>query len=118
MISVRAGRGEPVALIGVEGSPSMGVFITSSDPARGGRPEWPEGTAEHVSGDGIFIEELRRELASRGITARLGGETHALAGHNEPGQRARLEAALDGTGRDGGAAEGAASAGEAAAAQR
>jgi len=31
MIAVRAGRGEEVVLIGVEGSPSMGVRITSSD---------------------------------------------------------------------------------------
>jgi predicted secreted protein len=106
MIGVRAGRGEPIALIGVEGSPSMGVFITSSDPARGGRPEWPEGTAEHVSGEGIFIEELRRALADRGISVRLGGETHALPGHNEPDQRARLEAALDGPAPDGSAAAG------------
>ena len=55
-------------LVGVEGSPSMGVHITSSDPARGGQPEWPEGTGEHTSGEGIFIEELRLELARRGIT--------------------------------------------------
>jgi hypothetical protein len=45
----------------------MGVTITSSDPLRGGRPEWPEGTAEHVSGEGIFVEEIRKALARRGI---------------------------------------------------
>ena len=96
MISVRAGQGEDVALIGVEGSPSMGVHITSSDPARGGRPEWPDGTAEHIDGEGIFIEELRRELDERGLTVRLGAETHALADHDEATQEQRISSALDG----------------------
>jgi predicted secreted protein len=100
MIAVRAGRGEDIVLIGVEGSPSMGVHITSSDPARGGRPEWPEGTAELTSGEGIFIEELRQELGRRGIVPGLGGETHALPGHDEPTQRTQLESLLDGRGRE------------------
>jgi predicted secreted protein len=96
MISVRVQQGEDIALIGVEGSPSMGVRITSSDPARGGLPEWPEGTAELTDGEGIFVEELRRELGSRGIAARVSGETHALPGHDEADQRSRISAALDG----------------------
>jgi predicted secreted protein len=96
MISVRVQQGEDIALIGVEGSPTMGVRITSSDPARGGLPEWPEGTAELTDGEGIFVEELRRELTSRGIGPRLGGETHALPDHDEDSQRARISAALDG----------------------
>jgi predicted secreted protein len=101
MISVRARQGEQIALIGVEGSPSMGVYITSSDPARGGLPEWPEGTAEQTSGQGLFIEELRHALADRGITVRLGAETHALPGHTEADQRARLETVLADTGPGG-----------------
>jgi predicted secreted protein len=96
MIAVRAGQGEDIVLIGVEGSPSMGVRITSSDPARGGRPEWPDGTAELTSGEGIFIEELRLELDRRGIVPRLGGETHALPDHDEAAQRSQIESALDG----------------------
>jgi predicted secreted protein len=95
MIAVRAERGEDIVLIGVEGSPSMGVHITSSDPARGGLPEWPEGTAELTDGEGIFVEELRRELGSRGIVPGLGGETHALPDHDPLTQRARLESLLD-----------------------
>jgi predicted secreted protein len=95
MIAVRAGRGEDVVLIGVEGSPSMGVRVTSSDPARGGRPEWPQGSQEHTSGEGIFIEELRAELDRRGIAVGLGGETHALPDHDVKTQRARLELVLD-----------------------
>ncbi len=96
MISLRAGQGEDVVLIGVEGSPSMGVHITSSDPAIGGRPQWPDGTPEHTGGEGIFVEELRAELGRRGIGfPRAGGETHALADHDEETQQAGLEATLD-----------------------
>jgi predicted secreted protein len=95
-IEARAGRGEEVILVGVEGSPSMGVTITSSDPERGGRPAWPEGTPEHTGGEGIFVEELHAELDRRGIRFGVAGETHALAGHDPEDERARLEAVLDG----------------------
>jgi len=96
-ISVRVTKGEDVVLVGVEGSPSMGVTVTSSDPLRGGRPQWPDGTAEHISGEGIFVEEIRRALARRGIGfPRVAGETHALPGHDEAAQRAGLESALEG----------------------
>jgi hypothetical protein len=79
----------------VEGSPSMGVTITSSDPQRGGRPAWPDGSPELTSGEGIFVEELHAELGRRGITVRVGGETHAIPGHDEAVQRARLESVLE-----------------------
>src|SRR5258708_21921835 len=95
MIEVRASRGEDMVLIGVEGSPSMGVHITSSDPACGGLPEWAEGTAELTSGEGIFVEELREELGRRGIVPGLGGETHALPDHDELTQQPRLVSLLD-----------------------
>ena len=95
-IAVRVTRGEDVVLVGVEGSPSMGVTITSSDPQRGGRPEWPDGTAEHISGEGIFVEEIRTALARRGINyPRVASETHALASHDEASQRAGIESVLD-----------------------
>jgi len=97
VIALRVGQGEDVVLIGVEGSPSMGVTITSSDPRRGGRPEWPEGSPELVSGEGIFVEELRRELNSRGIGfPRVAGETHAIPGHDEAAEQAAIESALEG----------------------
>src|SRR6266851_2492343 len=97
VVGLRVQQGEDIVLIGIEGSPSMGVRITSSDPERGGRPRWPEGTPEHTDGEGIFIEELRRELNNRGIGfPRVAGETHALADHDEAAQRAALEATLDG----------------------
>src|SRR5262249_22980891 len=96
-ISVRVGKGEDVVLVGVEGSPSMGVTVTSSDPLRGGRPEWPDGTAEHVSGEGIFVEEIGKALAKRGIgSPGVGGEPHAVPGHADAAHRAGLESALEG----------------------
>jgi predicted secreted protein len=96
VVSLRAEQGEDIVLVGIEGSPSMGVCITSSDPERGGRPRWPEGTDEHTDGEGIFIEELRGELERRGIGfPRVAGETHALPGHDEMAQRTALEDTLD-----------------------
>ena len=94
-ISVRVTQGEDVVLVGVEGSPSMGLTIISSDPRRHGRPEWPDDA--HTSGEGIFVGELREALARRGIGfPRVAGETHDLAGHDDAAQRAALEAALEG----------------------
>jgi predicted secreted protein len=84
-------RGDEVVLVGLEGSPSLGVHITSSDPARGGRPEWPEGAPELTPGTGILTEELLRELRERGLPAprRIGIE-HQLPGHDEAAERAKL----------------------------
>jgi predicted secreted protein len=97
VMSLRVQQGEDIVLVGVEGSPSMGVHITSSDPGRGGRPRWPDGTPEHIGGEGIFIEELRLELERRGIAfPRAAGETHALPDHDLASQRAGLEGTLEG----------------------
>ena len=49
-IEVHVRRGDDVILVGIEGSPSMGVHVTSSDPERGGRPEWPDGTRRALAG--------------------------------------------------------------------
>src|SRR5260370_40537144 len=89
-IAVRAEQGEDIVLVGVEGSPSMGVTITSSDPERGGRPAWPDGSPELTGGEGIFVEELHAELDPRGITLRVAGEAHAIPRHHEARHPARL----------------------------
>jgi predicted secreted protein len=92
-VHVRAGR--EVVLVGIEGSPSMGVCITSSDPKRAGLPEWPDGSDELVPGEGIFMEELRAEMAARRMPEpRVVGITHQLPDHDEGGEKARLEAFL------------------------
>ena len=94
-IDVHVQAGTAVVLVGLEGSPSMGVCTTSSDPERGGRPEWPAGTDELTLGQGIFMEALRSELASRGLREpRIIGITHQLPGYDESAERTRLEAFL------------------------
>src|SRR4051794_13002520 len=96
-VAARVARGDEVVLVGLEGSPSMGVRVTSSDPARGGRPDWPDGAPELTPGRGILIEELLAELERRGIPApRAGGVTHVLPGHDPSAERDALVALLDG----------------------
>ena len=90
-IEVHVRRGEDVVLVGIEGSPSMGVRITSSDPDRGGRPQWPEGAEELSPGRGIFMQELTAELAARGVDApRAMGISHQLPDHDPAAERAAL----------------------------
>ena len=84
-----SGQGEDIVLIGVEGSPSMGVSITSSDPLRGGRPEWPDGAPELTSGEGIFIEELRAGTAAGGESAAPGRRRDPSAARSRRGGGAR-----------------------------
>ena len=79
-IEARVQQGEEIVLVGVEGSPSMGATITSSDPQRGGRPAWPDGSPELTGGEGIFVEELHAELGQRGITTILVTAQHGLIG--------------------------------------
>jgi predicted secreted protein len=89
-------RGDEVVLVGLEGSPTMGVRVTSSDPARGGRPEWPDGAPELTPGRGILIEELLAELADRGVPApRATGITHVLPDHDPAAERSELAAFLE-----------------------
>jgi predicted secreted protein len=89
-------RGDEVVLIGLEGSPSMGVRVTSSDPERGGRPQWPDGAPELAPGRGILIEELLAALAERGLPApRATGITHVLPDHDPEAERAELTAFLE-----------------------
>jgi len=90
-------RGDEVVVIGVEGSPSMGVRITSSDPARGGRPEWADGAPELAPGQGIFLEELLAAVAAHGVPApRAMGVTEPLPDHDQAAQTTQLAAFLEG----------------------
>jgi predicted secreted protein len=88
-------RGDEVVLVGLEGSPSLGVHITSSDPERGGRPQWPDGAPELTAGSGILTEELLRELAERELPApRAIGIEHQLPGFDAGAEREQLVAFL------------------------
>ena len=96
-IEVHVRGGDDVILVGLEGSPSMGVHVTSSDPERGGRPEWPDGADELSPGSGIFIDELSAELAERGVEMpRATGITHQLPDHHGPGELESIVAILEG----------------------
>ena len=95
-ISAHVHRGDEVVLIGVEGSPSLGVAVTSSDPARGGKPEWPDGAPELAPGQGIFLEELLAAVAERGVpTPRAIGVTESLPSHDQEAQSTQLAAFLE-----------------------
>jgi predicted secreted protein len=96
-VAAHLARGDEVVLVGVDGSPTMGVHVTSSDTARGGRPQWPDGTPELDAGPGILIEELVAELAARGIEQpRAFGVTHQLPDHLPEDERAQLGDFLEG----------------------
>jgi predicted secreted protein len=96
-IGAHVQRGDEVVLIGVEGSPSLGVRVTSSDPARGGKPEWPDDAPELAPGQGIFLEELQAALAEAGVQApRSLGLTESLPDHEPAAVRAELGEFLEG----------------------
>jgi predicted secreted protein len=95
-IETHVRRGEEVIVVGIEGSPSMGVHITSSDPERGGRPTWPDGADELAPGQGILLEELRAEMADRGLPEiRAMGISHQLPDHDPLADRAALAALME-----------------------
>jgi predicted secreted protein len=96
-IELHLRRGDDVIVVGIEGSPSMGVHVTSSDPDRGGRPEWPDGSDELAPGSGIFMEELVAELTARGVEApRAVGISHQLPDHDPAAERVALAALMEG----------------------
>jgi len=89
-------RGDEIVLVGVDGSPSMGVRVTSTDPVRGGRPQWPDEATDLAPGPGILIEELQAALARRGVQApRATAVTHELPDHEPEAERADFVALLE-----------------------
>jgi len=67
LLQMLAGEGALLRIVGAAGSPSCGVETTSSG-YRGGRVRECELT--HVSGRGVFMEELLAELERRGVPFR------------------------------------------------
>jgi len=90
--------GAEVVLIGVDGSPTMGVRFTSSGPDWGGRPDKPgDFDSDVVSGKGIFVEILLEKLAARGIAApRAAAMTTDMPDGDEATALAEIGATLDG----------------------
>ena len=96
-IEVHVRRGDDVILVGIEGSPSMGVHITSSDPERGGRPEWPDGSSELARQRHLHGGAAPPSSPSAGITApRAMGISHQLPDFDPAAERAALAALMDG----------------------
>jgi len=61
-------KGYEIEVVGVEGSPSCGVKSTTEGYTGGRiRPQ----DHEHVSGMGVFMEEVAGELEKRGVSFRL-----------------------------------------------
>lgn len=89
-------RGDEVILIGLDGSPSTGVRFTSSKPDWGGRPNRPDDDWEIVARRGVWIEELERELARRGLPALPAtGWALDMGRFDEAGSRRDLEEFLE-----------------------
>ena len=65
LLEMLARQGKRIKIVGLAGSPSCGVDTTSLGYA-GGRVR--ESEHEHVSGKGVFMEELMAELERRGIS--------------------------------------------------
>ena len=65
ILEMLARQGKRIKIVGLAGSPSCGVDTTSTGYA-GGRVH--EAEHEHVTGMGIFMEELLAELERRGIS--------------------------------------------------
>jgi predicted secreted protein len=94
-VEVHVRRGDDVIVLGIEGSPSLGVHITSIDPKRGGRPVWPDGEPEKADGQGILLEELTAELRERELPVpRMLGILHQLSSRDEAVDRANLAALI------------------------
>ncbi len=95
-IAAHLERGDEVILVGIDGSPTMGVQLTSSDGARGGRPDWAPDGSELEGGPGILIEELLAELSARGLEPpRATGVRHAVPDQPPTAERAALASFLD-----------------------
>lgn len=64
LLEMLARKGARIKITGIAGSPSCGIITTSSG-YLGGRVR--EARHEHVSGRGVFMEELLAELERRGV---------------------------------------------------
>ena len=67
-IALHVQHGYDVVIIGLDGSPSSGVRLTSTKPSWGGRPEsGVAGGADRIPGMGVWMDELKKELDARGM---------------------------------------------------
>ncbi|HEX5196500.1 MAG TPA: hypothetical protein VFW26_04795, partial [Gaiellales bacterium] len=93
------GSGARVVIIGIDGSPSMGVELTASAADWGGRPDKPRDEDYPVTpGPGLFTETLLDLLGDDVARARVVGIGQDLFDYDEPAELAKLAAAVEDTG--------------------
>jgi predicted secreted protein len=67
-VSLYVEHGYDIVIIGLDGSPSSGVRLTSTKASWGGRPEGAvAGGSDRIAGMGVWMEELKNEFESRGM---------------------------------------------------
>ena len=90
------GAGARVVIIGIDGSPSMGVELTASAGDWGGRPDKPRDEDYPVTpGPGLFTETLLGLLGDDVARARVVGIGQDLFDYDEPAELAKLAAAVE-----------------------
>jgi predicted secreted protein len=89
--------GSRVLVLGIDGSPSMGVELTAGSDDWGGRPlDVPDADYPIVPGAGLFTETLLGLLGDAVGALRVVGIGQDLADYDEPRELARVARALDG----------------------
>ena len=95
--SIRADlqRQARVVIVGIDGSPSMGVELTASSEEWGGRPDKPrDEDYPVVPGTGLFTATLLRLLADDVARVRTVGIGQDLLDYDEAAEVAKLDRAL------------------------
>jgi predicted secreted protein len=88
--------GDRVVIIGVDGSPSMGVEVTASSDEWGGRPDKPrDEDYPSTPGAGIFTETLLALLGERLPGVAVVGIGHDLIDYDEQRELAKVRRAVD-----------------------
>ena len=88
--------GSRVILVGIDGSPTMGVELTAADTDWGGRPDKPRDEDYPVTlGAGLFTETLLDLLSGVVLDVRAVGIGQDLFAYDERAELAKLGAALD-----------------------
>ncbi len=97
MVAADRRRGAAVVVIGLDGSPTMGVDQTASGADWGGRPDKPrDEDYPVVAGRGLFTEVLASLLAERGVDGvRFCGIAQDAPDYDEPAELRRLMAILE-----------------------
>jgi predicted secreted protein len=89
-------NGGEALIVGIDGSPSMGVHLTASAETWGGRPSVAASEEYPVlPGAGLFTEHLLAELEARGVRrVRTVGIAQDVPGYDESKELTRLEEIL------------------------